>query len=62
MVASTIVNPRDGSFALAFFGRVSRAHDPVFSVALGRNNVARKRIVDLVSFSLSSFIHCYITE
>jgi hypothetical protein len=45
----------DGSFALAFLGRV-RVHDPVFSFALGRNNLALKRIVDLVSCSLPSFI------
>ena len=56
MVPSTIVIPRDGSFALAFLGRVRRVHDPIFSVALGRNNLALKRIVDLVSCSLASFI------
>ena len=56
IVASTIVIPRDGSFALAFLGRVRMVHDPVFSVALGRNNLALKRIVDLVSCSLASFI------
>ena len=47
--------PGDESFALAFLGRV-RVHDPVFSLALGRNNLALKRIVDLVSCSLASFI------
>jgi hypothetical protein len=52
---SSIVLLRDGSFALAFLGRV-RVHDPVLSVALGRDNLARKRIVDLVSCSLASFI------
>jgi len=57
---STIVMPRDGSFALAFLGRVSRVHDPIFSVAVGRNNVALKRIVDLVSCRLAGFIYCYI--
>jgi hypothetical protein len=55
IVPSTIVMPRDGSFALAFLGRAT-VHDPVFSLALGRNNLARKRIVDLVSCSLASFI------
>jgi hypothetical protein len=55
IVPSTIVLPRDGSFALAFLGRV-RVHDPVFSFALGRNNLALKRIVDLVSCCLASFI------
>lgn len=55
IIPSTIVMPRDGSFALAFLGRV-RVHDPVFSFALGRNNLALKRIVDLVSWSVASFI------
>src|SRR3984893_18082973 len=32
MVPSTIVIPRDASFALAFLGRVRRVHDPIFSV------------------------------
>ena len=59
IVPSTIVITRDGSFALAVLGRVRRVHDPVFSVALGRNNLALKRIVDLVSCSLASFIYCY---
>jgi hypothetical protein len=31
-------------------------HDPVFSLALDRNNLALKRIVDLVSCRLASFI------
>jgi hypothetical protein len=53
--------PRDGSFALAFLGRV-RVHDPVFALALGRNNLALKRIVDLVSCSLASFIYFYTTK
>src|SRR5208337_1607222 len=56
IVPSTIVMPRDGSFALSFLVRVRRVHDPVFSVALGRNNLALKRIVDLVSCRLTSFI------
>src|SRR5882757_3593858 len=55
IVPSTIVLPRDGSFALAFLGRV-RVHDPAFSFASGRNNLALKRIVDLVSCSATSFI------
>jgi hypothetical protein len=56
MVPSTIVIPRDGSFALAFLGRVRRVHDPIFSVALGRTNLALKRIVDLVSCRAACFI------
>ena len=52
IVPSTIVIPRDGSFALAFLGIV-RVHDSVSSFALGRNNLAVKRIVDFVSCSLA---------
>jgi hypothetical protein len=59
IVASTIVISRDGSFALAFLGRVRRVHDPIFSVASGRNNLALKRIVDLVSCSLAIFIKLF---
>lgn len=47
--------PRDGSFELALLGRV-RVHDPGFSFALGRSNLALKRIVDLSSCSPASFI------
>src|ERR1700692_3301711 len=47
--------PREGSLALAFLGRV-KVHDPVFSFALGPNNLALKRIVDLVSCTLAFFI------
>jgi F-type H+-transporting ATPase subunit b len=62
IVPSTIVIPREGSFALAFLGRVRRVHDPIFSVALGRCNLALKRIVALVSCTLASFINCYATS
>jgi len=61
IVPSTMVLPRDGSFALAFLGRV-RVHDPIFSDAAIRNNLALKRIVDLVSRSLASFIDCDTTK
>src|SRR5207247_3176058 len=57
IVPSTIAIPRDGSFGLAFLGRVRRVHDPIFSVALGRNNLPLKRIVDLVSCSFASCIY-----
>ena len=39
IVPSTIVLPRDGSFALVFLGRVT-VHDPIASVAAGANNLA----------------------
>ncbi len=38
--------PRDGSFALAFFGRVRKVQEPAFAVAAGRNSFARKRILE----------------
>jgi hypothetical protein len=34
----------------------------MFSVALGRNNLALKRIVDLVSCSVASFIYSHTTK
>jgi hypothetical protein len=54
-----IVLPRDGSFALALLGSV-RIHDPVFSFALGRINLALKRIVDLVSCNLVRVIQNFL--
>src|SRR5271154_635666 len=62
IVPSTIVVPRDGSFALALFGRVRKAHDPTLSLASGRNNLALKRIVDLVSRSVADFIYSDTTK
>jgi len=50
-----MVVSREGSFALAFFGRIS-VHDPVFSFALGGDSLAWKQIVDLVSCRLAGFI------
>src|SRR5487761_211335 len=47
MVPSTIVMPRDGSFALALFGSLRRVHEPIL------NSLASKRIVDLFPCSLS---------
>ena len=58
IVPSTIVLPRDGSFALVFLGRVT-VHDPIASVAAGANNLALKRIVDLVSCGLARLICRY---
>src|SRR5271166_4026300 len=54
-----MVLPRDGSFALAFLGRIMVRH-PIFSVGSGRNNLALKRIVDLVSCGLATFIYAVI--
>ena len=43
MVPSTGVMPREGSFALAFFGRVRNVH-ATFAVDAGRRSVVLKRI------------------
>ena len=37
---------REGSFALASFGRVRKVHETAFAVAFGRKSVALKRILD----------------
>ena len=50
MVPSTIVTPRDGSFALALLGSLSRVHEPIL------NSFASKRIVDLFPCSLIALI------
>src|SRR6266853_2867659 len=48
MVPSTVVMPREGSFALASFGRVRNVQEPAFAVAAGRKTFALKRIVEAV--------------
>src|SRR5207253_2100204 len=47
MVPSTVVMPREGSLALAFFGRIRKVQEPVFA---GRMSLASKRMVVLVIF------------
>jgi hypothetical protein len=37
---------REGSLALASFGRVRKVHETAFAVAFGRKSVALKRILD----------------
>src|SRR5262245_37033033 len=56
MAPSTVVMPREGSFALASFGRVRKVQEPTFAVAAGRKSFALKRILeaDLVIFALVS--------
>src|SRR6266404_6714578 len=44
---------REGSFALASFGRVRKVHETAFAVAFGRKSVALKRILD-AAFELPS--------
>ena len=48
MVPSIAVTLRDGSFALAFFGRMRKLQESAFAVASGRRSCALKRIVVLV--------------
>jgi hypothetical protein len=48
MVPSTVVKPRDGSFALASFGRVRKVQERAFTVAAGRKSFALKRILEAV--------------
>jgi hypothetical protein len=46
IVPSTVVLPREGSFALAFFGRVRKVQESTFAVASGRKSFAVKRILE----------------
>jgi len=48
MVPSTVVMPREGSFALAFFGRVTKVQEATVAVADGRKSVALKWILETV--------------
>lgn len=48
MVPSTVVMPREGSFALASFGRVRKVQEPTFVGAAGRKSFALKRILEAV--------------
>jgi hypothetical protein len=45
MVPSTVVMPREGSFALASFGRVRKVQEPAFAVTSGRKSFALKRML-----------------
>ena len=44
MVPSIGVMPREGSFALASFGRIRKVQEPAFSLSAGRKSFALKRI------------------
>jgi hypothetical protein len=46
MVPSTEVMLREGSFALAFFGKVRKVHEPPVAVDSGRKSFAVKRILE----------------
>src|SRR5437899_2910035 len=50
IVPSTVVMPREGSFALASFGRVRKVHESAFAGAAGRKSFAVKRILEAVFF------------
>src|SRR5436305_8546825 len=54
MVPSIAVMPREGSFALAFFGRMRKVHESPFSLSAGRQRFALKRIKVLVIWLVSS--------
>lgn len=45
MLPSTVAMPRDGSFALALFGRIRKVQEPALSVAAGRCSLALNRIM-----------------
>ena len=45
---STAVMPRDGSFALAFFGRTRKLQERVLALSTGRQSFALKRILEAV--------------
>jgi hypothetical protein len=46
MVPSIAVMPREGSFALAFFGRTRNVQESPFSLSAGRRSFASKRIFE----------------
>ena len=48
MVPSIAVMPREGEFALAFFGRTRKVQDSAVSVSGGRKGFALQRIEVLV--------------
>ena len=50
MVPPTVVMPREGSFALASFGRVRKVQESAFADAAGRKSFAVKRILEAVLF------------
>ena len=54
---STDVIPREGSFALASFGRFRKVQETAFAVAAGRKSVALKQILEAVLELPSSRMH-----
>jgi len=56
MVPSTAVMLREGSFALAFFGRVRNIQEQAFSLSAGRKSFALKQILEAVLI-ISTWYH-----
>src|SRR6266540_7325163 len=48
MVPSIAVIPREGSFALAFFGSTRKVQDSAFPVSAGRKSLALKRTLEVI--------------
>jgi hypothetical protein len=48
MVPSTAVMPREGSFALAVFGKMRNVQESAFALSAGRRSFALKRILEAV--------------
>src|SRR5437660_9095937 len=48
IVPSTVVMPREGSFAVTFSGRVRNVQEPAFALSAGRKSLALKRILEAV--------------
>src|SRR5262249_39631687 len=57
IVPSTVVMPREGSFALASFGRVRKVQAPDFPVAAGRSSSALKQILKVVLLMVALYTY-----
>ena len=56
---SIVVMPRDGSFALALFGRTRKLQERVFGLPAGRQSFALKRILEAVLVIFLSGVEKY---
>src|SRR5690349_9209988 len=59
MAPSTVVMPREGSFALASFGRIRKVQALAFSDAAGWRSFAVKRILEAVLFTFAWLAMCF---
>src|SRR6266480_2808877 len=58
MVPSIAVMPRDGSFALAFFGRMRKVQESAFSLSAGRKSFAHLRgVIDRIALFGRCAVH-----